>query len=996
MTVDANRPGFSASFAPPSVPLGGTATLTYMVDNLMNASPATSLAFGNALPDGLTVASPPNATTDCDAFGVPAVSADAGSGVISLSNGSVAASSTCTVSVDVTASLAGSLTVVSGDLTSNAGNSGRATAALDVTVDDLNLGAFFSGDPVPPGGTLSLDFTITNFDRDFEATNIAFSDDLDAALSGLNAVGLPISDICGTGSQLSGTTSLAFTGGTLAPGERCEFSVMLQVPISASPGVFTNTTSDITADVDGSPTTGGPGIDSFEVEAVPVLTKVLLTDPVAAGQNSDIEFTIVNTSAVFPATDMGFSDNLTLFLPGHAVSNLPAIGFCGAGSTITYTSLGFDQFGLVVAGANLVASDSCTFSVTLETPIDASNGTYTNTTSVVAGTVNGEDVEGPVATAELVIVAAPSLAKSFSEKPVAPGDTVTLEFTLTQDENANGDATGIAFTDDLDATLSGLVATGLPITDICGSGSELSGTTSLAFTGGTLAPDSACAFSVTLQVPASALTGNYPNTTSDVTATVLGEAVTGLPGTDTLEVATVGITKEFVDGPVFSGQTTTLEFTITNVDDTVGVTALSFTDDLDSVLAGMVAVGLPAADVCGAGSTLSGTSTITLTGGNLGPDSSCTIPVAVQIPNNAQGGEYTNTTSQLGADIDGDLVSLSPAVDTLVVLDALSFSKSFAQSSAAPGETVALEFTITNAHPDVGASNLSFTDNLGFALTGLVATGLPANDVCGSGSLLAGTDVVILTSGNLDPDSTCMFSVDVEVPADVGIGSVASNVTSELTGAVGGIANNAPPATDDLSVFFTTLTKSFEGEVEPGGITTLTFTLESLDTTNTLNDIAFTDDLEAVLPGLVALDLPEVEVCGESSVLEGTSLVTFRDGSLEPGASCTFSVDVQAPEDAIPGEYENVTSLVGSNGELLGEAATATLEVIPGPDMPDGGMDGGTDGGMDGGSDGGIILEGGGGCGCRTTTTDDFAFWFLMIGVVLWLRRRRSARYPVL
>ena len=52
--------------------------------------------------------------------------------------------------------------------------------------------------------------------------------------------------------------------------------------------------------------------------------------------------------------------------------------------------------------------------------------------------------------------------------------------------------------------------------------------------------------------------------------------------------------------------------------------------------------------------------------------------------------------------------------------------------------------------------------------------------------------------------------------------------------------------------------KSFvEGSVDPGGKGALVFTVTNNSQTETFTDIAFTDDLNAMLPGAVASDLPE-------------------------------------------------------------------------------------------------------------------------------------------
>jgi hypothetical protein len=133
---------------------------------------------------------------------------------------------------------------------------------------------------------------------------------------------------------------------------------------------------------------------------------------------------------------------------------------------------------------------------------------------------------GNPASDTLEVVAAPSLSKQFTDDPVAPGGTVTLEFTLDNSgENVVADANGVTFTDDLAATITGLAATGLPLNDVCGTGNgTLTGSvgdTMLMFSGGTVAAGETCTFSVNLQVPAGALnivTGLRPDLVSPLAA----------------------------------------------------------------------------------------------------------------------------------------------------------------------------------------------------------------------------------------------------------------------------------------------------------------------------------------------------------------------------------------------------------------------------------------------------------------------------------------------
>ena len=95
----------------------------------------------------------------------------------------------------------------------------------------------------------------------------------------------------------------------------------------------------------------------------------------------------------------------------------------------------------------------------------------------------------------------------------------------------------------------------------------------------------------------------------------------------------------------------------------------------------------------------------------------------------------------------------------------------------------------------------------------------------------------------------------VRSPIDVATGTSISNVSSELTGMVNGFPRTAPPARDELEVNLMTLSKRFESSAEQGGATTLTFIIENLNSASMATGVSFTDDLDAVLSGLIATDL---------------------------------------------------------------------------------------------------------------------------------------------
>ena len=575
---------------------------------------------------------------------------------------------------------------------------------------------------------MTLEFVVRNLDRRNDAANIAFSDDLDSVVSGLAAVGLPLADPCGAGSQLTGTSVLSLTGGNLAIDETCTFSVTLQIPAAAASGEFTNTTSDITAEFNGEVATGLPASDVLFVSPVPIFTKTYTDDPVGSGSSVTLEFSITNTSSTDTATDITFFDDFATVLP--TASSIPAAGFCGAGSTATYTPL-IDPVGqgaiparLLVSGASLAPGASCTFSVTLDVAVDAANGIYPNTTSAITATIDGETVTGNPASDNLEIVGAPQLIKEFTDDPVAAGGTVTLEFTLIHDENAPGDATNVSFTDDLDATLAGLVATGLPASDVCGVGSSLAGTMTLTLTGGVLAPGETCIFSVAVDIPAGAASGAYTNTTSSTTADVLGVATVGRAATDDLRVAGLSLTKEFTDDPVLPGDTTNLRFTISNDSGSESATDILFRDNLDAAVDNMTALGLPVNDICGTGSSLtalSGNTFLTFQGGTLATGESCTFDVTVEVPGSTPPDTYRNVTTSFAATINGSLVLFENASAQLVVAsDLLMLEKEFTNDPVSPGENVDLMFTLTNLSDTEAVADISFTDDLDAGLAGLV------------------------------------------------------------------------------------------------------------------------------------------------------------------------------------------------------------------------------------------------------------------------------------
>ncbi len=958
LTVVTSLPGFSKSFAPSSVPLGDKSTLTFTIDNTLNATGVAYLDFTDNLPFGMLIAEPSNAVTDCisPTFQDTTLIAVPGTGVITLdANGFfipgfevLPDDETCAVTVDVVATGAGMLENVTGNLlVSLAADSGKATDTLEVTVTPLAIQKSFTDDPVAPGGTVTLDFTITNFDRIYSATGIAFTDDLTTVLTDLTYVSL-LSNDCGGSVTIVPTQIITFAGGTLAPEASCTISVSLAVP-PGSPASYTNTTSTVTGTVDGSPVVGNMASDNLFVEPVPILTKEFLEvgtldpDPIVnPGDDVILRFTVSNPSGTSPATDITFLDELTDggpgtgFLPFPVSVTLPPVPDppCGAGSSLALVFIDTGRHGLELTDGSLSAApgppETCTFDVTLTIPAHFPPGVYLNTTGSITATIDGGTRLGDPASDSLTVISAPTLSKAFTDDPVAPGGTATLEFTLAYPADASGDATDITFTDNLAPVLAGLTANLPPSPDPpCGAGSSFAGSagdTLLTLMGGTLSPGETCTFTVTVDVPMGAAPGDYTNTTSSVGATVEGLPAISLPASDDLKVSGLVFSKEFLGDPVIAGDTVMLRFTISNIHPTDDATISFFTDTLDANLPGLAATGPPSVNDCGG--ALSGTTTLIYVGGGVLSGATCMIEVEVLVPAAAADDDYLNITSSLVT----DLGVVDPATDILTVnSNLLQLTKAFTDDPVTPGDPVTLEFTLTNLDAANAATMISFTDDLGAALTGLTFASVLFDDCLPPGTVGGTTtDMITVTGVSLAAGGSCTLRVSLDVPGGAAA-NIYTNTTSDVTGDIGGLPVVGDPASDTLEIIqLLGFSKAFDGPAAATGTATLTFTITNPGT-STASAIEFSDDLSSVIPGLIATSLPAVP-CGAGSSITGISFLTFSGGELPPmGGMCSFDVDVLVPATAGAGTFPNVTSELFQGGLTVAEPATADLTIEPPP-----------------------------------------------------------------
>jgi hypothetical protein len=249
------------AFGAASIPVGGSTSLTFTIQNNNAATALTGVAFTDTFPAGLVVSTPNGLTGSCGAGTITAV---AGSGSITLTGATLAAATQCTFSVNVTGTTAGVKNNTTGTVTSVEGGTG-GTASASVTVVAVAppvISKAFGAANIPMGGSTSLTFTIQNNNAATALTGVAFTDTFPAGLVVSTPNGLTGSCGAGTITATAGSGSITLTGATLAAATLCSFSVNVT---GITAGLKINTTGAVTS-VEGG--TGGTATASVTVNGV--------------------------------------------------------------------------------------------------------------------------------------------------------------------------------------------------------------------------------------------------------------------------------------------------------------------------------------------------------------------------------------------------------------------------------------------------------------------------------------------------------------------------------------------------------------------------------------------------------------------------------------------------------------------------------------------------------------------------------------------------------
>jgi hypothetical protein len=568
-TVTANiaviaPPSISKSFNPSGMQPNGTSTMSIIVTNpAANTAQLSGVSFNDNFPANLVVANPNGLSNTCGGT----ATAVAGSGNVSLTGGTVAVNSSCTVSVNVTSSAVGSYVNTTDPVTSTNGGTGNAASAtLNVAIPPT-ISKIFVPDTVAQNGQVLLSFTITNPNSDpnvnMTLTGVQFTDNLPAGLQVASPNQLS-NDCGGTVTATPGSSVISLSDGSLGTAvplrpqrlgphqsapirlsqpTNTNASCFISVEVKAtSVGVLTNTSGPISSNESGPGATSNPA--SLTVTATPTVvpptaTKAFADASIPVNGTTSLSFTITNPNSTTQLVNIGLIDVLP---SGLVVATPNALGgSCLGDGGVVVANPGSNSITLTTL--NLPGSTACSFSVNVTgTTSGVKNNVSGNVTATFDdGTGTSQAITGGAASASILVLLPPSITKTFNPGVIAPTGVSVLSFTITNPAVNPVALTGVGFTDTLPANL--VVATPSGATGSCNGGTltAVAGSNTISLTGGTIPASGSCTVSANVT---SAVTGSYINTTT-VTSDNAG---TGNTASATLIVAlpNLSITKTHI------------------------------------------------------------------------------------------------------------------------------------------------------------------------------------------------------------------------------------------------------------------------------------------------------------------------------------------------------------------------------------------------------------------------------------------------------------------
>jgi LPXTG-site transpeptidase (sortase) family protein len=403
---------------------------------------------------------------------------------------------------------------------------------------------------------------------------------------------------------------------------------------------------------------------------------------------------------------------------------------------------------------------TCSISIEITAPADTASGTFRNVIPPDGLTTDQGIGNLRPGTATVVITGTEVAAiKSFSPSTIQAGGNSRLRIDITAPSDT--DLTDFSITDNLPAGLS--VSNSTPPTAIgCGPTPPMilsapTGATSISLTNGLIRAGERCRIEIYVTGTTAGLHTNIIQPT-DITNNE-GRRPTG-DVTSSLTIVnggnqSIALVKGFNPLTVFGGSASTMSIELINTG-SLTLSGIAFTDNMPN---GMILATPPNFNVGTCGGTLQGSpgdSSFTYSGGNLPPSGRCILTLNATLTVN---GNLTNVIPSGAVTTTNGVINADPAEATLTNLPGVSISKFFVSNPIRVNSSSALTITVQNTG-NIALSGLGFSDSLPSGIT--IAGGsapAPVNNCGGTLIAASGTQLIQLTDGMLDGNSSCTIVV---------------------------------------------------------------------------------------------------------------------------------------------------------------------------------------------------------------------------------------------
>lgn len=521
-------------------------------------------------------------------------------------------------------------------------------------------------------------------------------------------------------------------------------------------------------------------------------------------------------------------------------------------------------------------------------PVTSVSAGATLLNTIAVGAVTGQDDNGNLSNGTPAIqsinvasLAAPTIDKRFSSSSVVKGDqTVRMTVTIGNTNNPTvnlplngvGDSPAYALRDIFPA---GLAVAAVPnAQSICSGGgtppgfTPAAGATTLMAIGGTVAGGGTCTLSVDVVGTTVATTGADTHFSNNVTNTINGSHTVDFGNKRNLDAANatatltvnsaLQVTKQFDQTTISASQESFFTIKLTNTSPVTPITITNFSDSpIDGVAGGSrLHVGAPAAaptTTCAGTISTVGNAGISLTGGSIAPNGSCTIKVPF-IGSLAVAGvpeSFTNTIPEGAVHTNDTNITSQTATHSVTVVDQLLVDKSASPRNVAPGNPVNYTITVRN-YSSSPLSNVSVPDTLPPNMIGLLSPAPTLSAGCGTlvhnitpppgtGSLQF--TIPTLPAGVGPTAGVCTINFWAMASKTATVSSTADNRILAHSVGAGGITNSTDAVVSTTIDPTITIGKVFNpGSAFEGTVSVLTLTLTNISALP-VTSATFTDTL---------------------------------------------------------------------------------------------------------------------------------------------------------